>query len=113
MVSAWSEERQAWKKRSLADRDYVYVWADGVHFGVRLEDERVAVLVLLRQLRRKPRRPRNRVLDDAEVSEQVVGPTPNGPSVARRRSSDTLADTRIVSESPTLVPRRHVAVFVI
>ena len=30
MVSAWSEERQAWKKRSLADRDYVYVWADGV-----------------------------------------------------------------------------------
>jgi transposase-like protein len=47
MVSAWSDERQAWKKRSLADRDYVYVWADGVHFGVRLEDERVAVLVLL------------------------------------------------------------------
>lgn len=47
MVSAWSEERQAWKKRSLADRDYVYVWADGVHFGVRLDDERVAVLVLL------------------------------------------------------------------
>ena len=45
MVSAWSEERQAWKKRSLADRDYVYVWADGVHFGVRLDDERVAVLV--------------------------------------------------------------------
>ena len=47
MVSAWSEERQAWKKRSLADRDYVYVWADGVHFSVRLDDERVAVLVLL------------------------------------------------------------------
>lgn len=47
MVSAWSEEQQAWSKRSLADRDYVYVWADGVHFGVRLEDARVAVLVLL------------------------------------------------------------------
>jgi putative transposase len=47
MVAAWSEEQQAWSKRSLADRDYVYVWADGVHFGVRLEDARVAVLVLL------------------------------------------------------------------
>ena len=47
MVSTWSDERQAWNKRSLADRDYVYVWADGIHFGVRLEDERVAVLVIL------------------------------------------------------------------
>ncbi len=41
LVSVWQEEYQAWKKRSLADRDYVYVWADGVHFGVRLEDERL------------------------------------------------------------------------
>jgi len=24
------------QKRSLADRDYVYVWVDGVHFNVRL-----------------------------------------------------------------------------
>lgn len=47
MVSTWCEERDEWKKRSLADRDYVYVWADGVHFHVRLDDERVAVLVLL------------------------------------------------------------------
>jgi transposase-like protein len=47
LVAAWSEERAAWKTRSLADRDYVYVWADGVHFNVRLEDDRVAVLVVM------------------------------------------------------------------
>jgi transposase-like protein len=47
LVATWSEERAEWKKRSLADRDYVYVWADGVHFNVRLDDDRVAALVLL------------------------------------------------------------------
>jgi putative transposase len=47
LVAAWTEERSVWKKRSLADRDYVYVWADGVHFNVRLEDDRVAVLVIM------------------------------------------------------------------
>ena len=47
LVSAWQEEYAAWKTRSLADRDYVYVWADGVHFNVRLEDERLAALVII------------------------------------------------------------------
>jgi putative transposase len=47
LVSSWAEERQVWRKRSLSDRDYVYVWADGVHFNVRLDDERVAVLVVM------------------------------------------------------------------
>ena len=47
LVSIWQDEYQAWRKRSLADRDYVYVWADGVHFGVRLEDERLCALVVI------------------------------------------------------------------
>lgn len=47
LVSVWNEEREAWQKRSLSDRDYVYVWVDGVHFNVRLEDERVATLVMI------------------------------------------------------------------
>lgn len=47
LVSVWTEEQAAWKKRSLADRDYVYLWVDGVHFNVRLEDERVAALVVM------------------------------------------------------------------
>jgi transposase-like protein len=47
LVGAWQTEYAGWKKRSLADRDYVYVWADGVHFNVRLEDERLAALVII------------------------------------------------------------------
>lgn len=47
LVSAWQEEYRAWRRRPLADRDYVYVWADGVHFNVRLEDERLAALVVI------------------------------------------------------------------
>ena len=47
LTSAWQEEYRAWRTRSLGDRDYVYVWADGVHFNVRLEDERLAALVVI------------------------------------------------------------------
>ena len=47
LVSSWQEEYRAWRTRSLADRDYVYVWADGIHFNVRLEDERLAALVVI------------------------------------------------------------------
>lgn len=35
----WEQEHKDWSKRSLADKQYVYVWADGIHFNVRLEDE--------------------------------------------------------------------------
>lgn len=47
LLGAWQEEYRRWRTRSLADRDYVYVWADGVHFNVRLEDERLAALVIV------------------------------------------------------------------
>jgi transposase-like protein len=47
LVSAWQSEYDAWKKRPLTDRDYVYTWADGVHFNVRLEDDRLAALVII------------------------------------------------------------------
>jgi len=47
LVSTWSDERQAWLKRSLEGSDYVYIWVDGIHFNVRLEDERIATLVVI------------------------------------------------------------------
>jgi len=47
LTAVWQEEYRTWRTRSLADRDYVYVWADGVHFNVRLEDERLAALVVI------------------------------------------------------------------
>lgn len=43
----WEEEFTSWEKRSLAGKRYVYVWADGVYFNVRLTGERACVLVLI------------------------------------------------------------------
>ena len=35
----WCDEYEQWSKRDLSDKHYVYVWADGIHAKVRLEDE--------------------------------------------------------------------------
>jgi putative transposase len=47
LKSVWEEEYRQWNLRSLADREYVYLWADGVHFNVRLEEDRQCILVLM------------------------------------------------------------------
>lgn len=47
LLSVWEEEYTRFQKRSLADRDYVYIWADGVHFNIRLEEDRLCTLVIL------------------------------------------------------------------
>jgi transposase-like protein len=47
LTSEWEEEYRQFQQRRFDDRDYVYVWADGVHFNVRLEDDRLCTLVLL------------------------------------------------------------------
>jgi len=33
-------------QRDLSQVDYVYLWADGVHFNIRLEHDRLSCLVL-------------------------------------------------------------------
>jgi transposase-like protein len=43
----WEQEYQDWSKRSLAGKQYVYVWADGVYFNIRLEGGRQCMLVLM------------------------------------------------------------------
>jgi transposase-like protein len=47
LKAAWEEEHRAWGGRSLAGKRYVYVWADGVHFNIRLEQDRQCILVLM------------------------------------------------------------------
>lgn len=39
LKDAWCAEFEEWNRRDLSDRRYVYVWADGMHVNVRLEDE--------------------------------------------------------------------------
>jgi putative transposase len=47
LTKAWTAEYEAFRRRDLADRDYVYLWADGVHFSIRLEEERLCTLVVI------------------------------------------------------------------
>jgi len=47
LKKVWEDEYQDWSKRSLAEKEYVYVWADGIHFNIRLEEDRQCILVLM------------------------------------------------------------------
>jgi len=47
LVKVWEAEYAAFRRRDLADRDYVYVWADGVHFNIRLAEDRLCTLVVI------------------------------------------------------------------
>jgi putative transposase len=43
----WETEYEAWNKRDLSNERYVYIWADGVYFNVRLDDDRQCILVII------------------------------------------------------------------
>ncbi len=47
LSEAWQAEHADWAEPDLSDRDYVYWWADGVHFNVRLEQDRLCCLVIV------------------------------------------------------------------
>ncbi len=47
LKQSWEGEFQDWNQRSLEGKQYVYVWADGVHFNIRLEEDRQCILVLM------------------------------------------------------------------
>jgi putative transposase len=34
----WADEYKQWASSDLSSKHYVYIWADGVHFNIRLED---------------------------------------------------------------------------
>jgi len=43
----WKHEYDEWRTRDLSAERYVYLWVDGVHFNVRLDDERSCILVVM------------------------------------------------------------------
>jgi len=47
LKQVWSREYETWSKRSLAGQRFVYSWADGIHFNIRLDDERQCLLVVI------------------------------------------------------------------
>ena len=48
LTEQWRGEREAFMERDLSERDYVYVWVDGIHTKVRLgQDDRLCCLVMM------------------------------------------------------------------
>ena len=47
LTREWSQELKDFGRRDLSQVDYVYLWADGVHFNIRLEEDRLCCLVLI------------------------------------------------------------------
>jgi transposase-like protein len=47
LTEAWQGEHEQWCERDLSGVDYVYWWVDGVHFNIRLKDDRLCCLVIV------------------------------------------------------------------
>jgi putative transposase len=47
LKAIWQDEHAQWEKRSLAHKRYVYLWVDGIHFGVRMEEAHQCILVVM------------------------------------------------------------------
>ncbi|MDX6292538.1 MAG: hypothetical protein QOH50_1613 [Kribbellaceae bacterium] len=47
LTSQWQDDAAAFGSRSLAEVDYVYMWVDGIHLKVRLEQDKVCLLVMI------------------------------------------------------------------
>jgi transposase-like protein len=47
LTETWKAEQRAFAARDLSEVDYVYLWADGIHVNIRLEEHKLCLLVLL------------------------------------------------------------------
>ncbi len=47
LTAQWQDEAKSFNTRSLAGTDDVYVWVDGIHLKVRLEQDKVCLLVMI------------------------------------------------------------------
>jgi transposase-like protein len=47
LTTQWQDEARSFGERSLADVDFVYLWVDGIHLNVRLEQEKLCLLVMI------------------------------------------------------------------
>jgi transposase-like protein len=47
LTTQWQDDARAFAERDLSGVDYVYLWADGVHLNVRLDEEKLCLLVMI------------------------------------------------------------------
>ncbi len=47
LTAQWQDEARTFAARDLSGSDYVYLWVDGIHLKVRLDQEKLCLLVML------------------------------------------------------------------
>ena len=47
LLEGWKSEYEVWNRRDLSGKEYVYLWADGIYFNIRLEEDRQCIWVLM------------------------------------------------------------------
>jgi transposase-like protein len=47
LTETWKAEQRTFAARDLSSVDYVYLWADGIHVNIRLEEHKLCLLVLI------------------------------------------------------------------
>jgi transposase-like protein len=47
LTEQWKAEQRAFAARDLSEVDYVYLWADGIHVNIRLEEHKLCLLVMI------------------------------------------------------------------
>ena len=47
LTEAWKTEQRTFSQRDLSGVDYVYLWADGIHVNIRLEEHKLCLLVMI------------------------------------------------------------------
>src|SRR5436853_2762503 len=47
LTETWKVEARAFSQRDLSGVDYVYLWADGIHVNIRLEEHKLCLLVMI------------------------------------------------------------------
>jgi putative transposase len=43
----WADEYRQWQKSYLAEDRWVYIWADGIYYGLRDQEEKLCALVII------------------------------------------------------------------
>jgi putative transposase len=47
LKNIWEEDYETWSKRDLSEKEYVSFWVDGIHFNVRLDEDKNCILVVM------------------------------------------------------------------
>jgi transposase-like protein len=47
LKEVWEQEYQSWQTRKFDNVRYVYIWADGIYFNIRLDEDRPCMLVII------------------------------------------------------------------